>query len=164
MSTVSRLLIGCGLLLCVPMTTAAQDAACKPLYDAVRKAHEQPGVERTSTLGDPAKPDMTMVARKTAAGWYQRMGTTPWRAMAIDPDAAEKKMLESPSAFTKCAAGATEAVGGEPARVWSYMVSVGPAPVASRMWISVARGLPLKVQGEKTLQISTYQATPFPRP
>jgi hypothetical protein len=121
-------------------------------------------VERTSTLGDPAKPDMTMVARKTVAGWYQRMGTAPWRVMTIDPDAAEKKMLEDASTFTKCAAGATEAVSGEPARVWSYFVAVGPAPTASRMWISVARGLPLKVQGDKVLQISTYQATPHPKP
>ena len=164
MSTVSRLLIGCGLLLGVPMTTAAQDAGCQPLYDAVRKAHEQPGVERTSMVGDPAKPDMIMVARKTAAGWYQRMGAAPWRAMTIDPDAAEKKLLEDPSAFTKCAAGATEAVNGEPAQVWSYLVAVGPAPVASRLWISVSRGLPLKVQSDKVLQVSVYQATPFPKP
>ena len=164
MSIVSRLVIGGGLLLCVPMPTAAQDAGCTPLYDAIRKAHEQPGVERTSTLGDPAKPDMVMVARKTATGWYQRMGTAPWRAMTIDPDAAEKKMLENAGTFTKCVAGATEAVDGEPARVWSYMVAVGPTPTASRMWISVARGLPLKVQAEKVLQVSTYQATPFPKP
>ena len=104
MSLVTRWLMVCVALLAAPMPAWAQDAACKPLYDAVRKAHEQPGVERTSTLGDPAKPDMTMVARKTAAGWYQRMGTAPWRTMAVDPDGAEKKMLENPSAFTKCTA------------------------------------------------------------
>ena len=164
MAHVTRWLMAWGILVTVPMPTSAQDAACKPLYDAVRKAHEQPGVERTSTVGDPAKPDMTMVARKTASGWYQRMGTAPWRTMAGDPDAAEKKMLENPSAFTKCTAGATEPVNGEPARVWSYAVAVGSAPTAARMWISVARGLPLKVQGDKVLQVSSYQATPFPTP
>lgn len=162
MSRVARVVVVASFTaMAMPGAGWAQDAACKPLYDAVRKAHDQPGVERTSTI---TEPPMTMVARKTAAGWYQRMGTAPWRAMTIDPDAAETKMLENASTFTKCAAGATEAVNGEPAQVWSYVVAVGPAPVSSRMWISVARGLPLKVQGDKTLQLSTYQATPYPKP
>jgi hypothetical protein len=164
MRTVSRLLICGAIVLAAPASSQAQDSSCTPLYDAVRKAHTQPGVERTSTIGDPAKPDMVMVARKTAAGWYQRMGTAPWQPMTIDPDAAEKRMLEGNGAFSKCAAGATEAVNGSPARVWTYMVAIGPAPTPSRMWISVDGGLPVKVQAEKVLQVSTYQSTPFPKP
>lgn len=164
MRTVSRLLIGSAILLAAPASSQAQDPSCAPLYAAVRKAHTQPGVERTSSIGDPAKPDMVMVARKTAAGWYQRMGTAPWRVMSTDPDAAEKRMLEGQGAFSKCAAGTTDTVNGSPARVWTYIVAVGPAPTPSRMWITVDSGLPVKVQGDKVLQTSTYQSTPFPKP
>ena len=57
----------------------AQDAGCQPLFDAAREAQTQPGIERTAVLGDPAKPSMTMTARKTAGGWFMRRGTGAWQ-------------------------------------------------------------------------------------
>jgi hypothetical protein len=80
--------------------------------------------------------------------------------MPVDPEVAERGMLDKGLAFSKCAAGATETIAGEPARVWTYETAATP----SRIWISVARGLPLKVQAQGVLQTSAYQATPFPKP
>ncbi len=138
----------------------AQEAACRPLFDAARKAQTQPGIERTAVLGDPTKPSMTMIARKTASGWFMRRDAGAWQAMPIDPEGQERGMLDDGSAFSKCVAGATEVVGGESARTWTYVTSGMP----STIWISVARGLPLKVQAKGTLQTSVYQTTPYPRP
>lgn len=143
---------------------AAQDSSCAPLYAAARKALDQPGVQRIITIGDPARPTMTVEARKTSDGWYQKTGAAPWRQMAVSPEAKDRELLENPSSFGKCAAGATEAVNGEAARVWTYVATRGPTPTTSTMWISVSRGLPLKIQTAKTLQVSTYQATPYPKP
>ena len=138
----------------------AQEPACKPLYDAARKAHTQAGIERIAVIGDPAKPSMTMTARKTATGWFMRRDAGEWQAMPLDPEVQERGMLDTDTAFRKCAAGATERVGGEAARVWTYETAATP----STIWISVARGLPLKVQSQGVLQTSVYQATPFPKP
>jgi hypothetical protein len=138
----------------------AQDSSCAPLYAAARKALDQPGVQRTVTIGDPAKPTMTMDVRKTSDGWYQKIGAAPWRPMPISPETADRQFLENPSSFGKCVAGSTEAINGEAARVWNYVASMGPTPTSSKMWISVSRGLPLKVQTGRSLQLSTYQATP----
>lgn len=159
--TTALLMTTC-LLLARP--ASSQDATCKALYDAARKASAQPGIERTVTMGDPAKPTMTMTARKTATGWYQRMNNTPWRAVATDLDAVERKALDAGAAFSSCQAGATEAVNGEAARVWTYTALVGSTPSTSRMWIGTVSGLPLKVQGGTTVQVSTYSATPLPKP
>ena len=141
-------------------TASAQEAACQPLYDAARKAQTQAGVERTAVMGDPAKPSMTMTARKTASGWFMRRDAGAWQAMPMDPEAQERAMLDQGMAFHKCAAGATENVGTEPARVWTYETAATP----STIWISVARGLPIKVQAQGVLQTSVYQATPFTKP
>ncbi len=149
-----------GLSVVAVAPAAAQDAACKPLYDAARKAHTQAGIERIAVVGDPAKPSMTMTARKTAAGWFMRRDAGAWQAMPIDPEVQERGMLDTDTAFRKCAAGTTESVSGEAARVWTYETAATP----STIWISVARGLPLKVQSQGVLQTSVYQATPFPKP
>ncbi len=141
-------------------SAAAQEAACQPLYDAARKAQTQAGVERTAVMGDPATPTMTMTARKTAGGWFVRRDNGPWQAMPTDPEIQERNMLDQGMAFSKCAAGATERVGGESARVWTYETASTP----STIWISVARGLPIRVQAQGVLQTSVYQATPFPKP
>lgn len=138
----------------------AQEAACKPLYDAARKAHTQAGVERTAVMGDPARPNMTMTARKTASGWFMRRDGGAWQAMPTDPEVQERAILDAGMAFVKCAAGATGDVDGEPARIWTYETSATP----SSIWISVARGLPLKVQAPGVMQTSAYQNTPFPKP
>ena len=138
----------------------AQEAACQPLYDAARKAQTQAGVERTAVMGDPANPSMTMTARKTATGWFMRRDTGAWQAMPMDPEVQERAMLDKDMAFRKCAAGATDTVAGEAARMWTYETAATP----STIWISVARGLPLKVQAQGVLQTSVYQATPFPKP
>ena len=148
------------LYLMAATSAAAQEPACKPLYDAARKAHTQVGIERIAVIGDPAKPSMTMTARKTATGWFMRRDAGAWQAMPIDPEVQERGMLDTDTAFRKCAAGATESVGGEAARVWTYETAATP----STIWISVARGLPLKVQSQGVLQTSAYQATPFPKP
>jgi hypothetical protein len=132
----------CAALNAVAVPSAsAQEAACQPLYDAARKAQTQAGIERTAVMGDPAKPTMTMTARKTATGWFVRRDAGAWQAMPVDPEVAERGMLDKGLAFSKCAAGATETIAGEPARVWTYETAATP----SRIWISVARGLPLKV-------------------
>lgn len=149
-----------GLNVMAGASAFAQETACKPLYDAARKAHTQVGIERTAVMGDPAKPSMTMTARKTASGWFMRRDAGAWQAMPIDPEVQERGMLDTDTAFRKCAAGATESVGGEAARVWTYETAATP----STIWISVARGLPLKVQAQGVLQTSVYQATPFPKP
>jgi hypothetical protein len=119
----------------------AQDPGCRPLYDAARKAQTMAGVERTAVRGDPAKPSMTVTARKTANGWFIRRDAGAWQAMPLNPEVQERAMLDNGTAFSKCAAGATENVAGEPARVWSYESASTP----STIWISVSRGLPLKV-------------------
>ena len=141
-------------------SASAQETACQPLYAAARKAQTQAGIERTAVMGDPAKPSMTMTARKTATGWVMRRDAGGWQAMPFDPEVQERGMLDTGTAFSKCAAGATESVGGEAARVWTYETAATP----STIWISVARGLPLKVQAQGVLQTSVYQATPFPKP
>lgn len=141
--------------------SSAQDASCKPLLDAARKALTQPGIERTSTFASPA---MTVVARKTAAGWFHRIGDRPWAPIAVDPEVTERKMLDAGIGFTSCVAGAVEPVNGEPARIYTYQSYAAGPPVAARMWVSVARGLPLKVQGDGLEQVSVYQNTPFPKP
>lgn len=138
----------------------AQEAACQPLYDAARKAHTQAGIERTAVMGDPATPSMTMTARKTASGWFMRRNAGAWQAMPMDPEVQERGMLDKGMAFAKCVAGATENVGSEPARIWTYETAATP----STIWISVARGLPLKVQAPGVMQTSVYQTTPFPKP
>lgn len=142
------------------VSASAQEAACKPLYDAARKAHTVAGIERIAVIGDPARPTMTMTARKTATGWFMRRDAGAWQAMPIDPEVQERGMLDTDTAFRKCAAGTTESVSGEAARVWTYETAATP----STIWISVARGLPLKVQSQGVLQTSVYQATPFPKP
>ena len=149
-----------GLNVMAGASAFAQGTACKPLYDAARKAHTQAGIERIAVIGDPAKPSMTMTARKTATGWFMRRDAGAWQAMPIDPEVQERGMLDTGTAFSKCAAGATESVGGGAARVWTYETAATP----STIWISVARGLPLKVQAHGVLQTSVYQATPFPKP
>lgn len=149
-----------GLGICTAGPAWAQESACQPLFDAARRAQTQPGIERTAVLGDPARPSMTMTARKTASGWFMRRGTGAWQAMPIDPEMQERGMLDDGSAFSTCVAGATEEVAGEAARAWTYVASGMP----STIWISVARGLPLKVQAPGALQTSVYQATPFPKP
>lgn len=138
----------------------AQEAACQPLYSAARKAHTQAGIERTAVMGDPATPSMTMTARKTASGWFMRRDAGAWQAMPVDPEVQERGMLDKGMAFAKCVAGATENVGSEPARIWTYETAATP----STIWISVARGLPLKVQAPGVMQTSVYQTTPFPKP
>jgi len=149
-----------GLNVMAGASASAQETACRPLYDAARKAHTQAGIERIAVIGDPAKPSMTMTARKTATGWFMRRDAGEWQAMPIDPEVQERGMLDTDTAFRKCAAGATENVGNEPARVWTYETAATP----STIWISVARGLPLKVQAQGVLQTSVYQAAPFPKP
>jgi hypothetical protein len=84
--------------------------------------------------------------------------------MAVSPETAERQMLANPGAFSQCVAGVVEPVNGEAARVWSYVTLLAPTPTPSKIWISVARGLPLKVQAATTLQISTYQAAPYAIP
>ena len=148
------------LYLMAATSAVAQEPACKPLYDAARKAHTQAGIERIAVIGDPAKPTMTMTARKTATGWFMRRDAGAWQAMPIDPEVQERGMLDTDTAFRKCAAGTTDSVAGEAARVWTYETAATP----STIWISVARGLPLKVQSQGVLQTSAYQATPFPKP
>ncbi len=140
-------------------TASAQEAACKPLYDATRKAGEQPGIERTVT-----HDGMRMVARKTADGWFSKIDDAPWRKMPYGPETGERAMLEDPGLFTKCVAGKTALVGGESARAWSYVTRVGPAPSAATVWISEATGLPIRVEGDGTAQVSVYRSTPFPKP
>jgi hypothetical protein len=148
--------------------TAAQPSTpspqCQPLYDAVRKALAQPGIERTVVLGDPARPDMRLQVRKTTAGWYQRRDDGAWQPMAADPEAGERRMLENTGAFTQCVPAGTEAVDGEPAQMWRYVAKIGPGAAPSQIWISVGSGLPLKVQAQRTVQRSTYRSTPFPKP
>jgi hypothetical protein len=164
---VTLLRVGLGsLVMTVGIATAAlaQEPACAPLYAAAAKALDQPGISRTITVGDPASPSMSLEARKTTDGWFQKRGGTAWQPMRISPDVTERRLLKDPGAFTSCVGGATEQVNGEAARVWSYVTKLGPAATPSKMWISVARGLPLKVQAAQTLQVSTYQATPFPKP
>ena len=154
------MVVGAGLSVGAVAFASAQEAACQPLYDAARKAQTQAGVERTAVMGDPAQPSMTMTARKTSGGWFVRRDAGPWQAMPIDPEVQERNMLDKGMAFSKCAAGTTESVGGESARVWTYETAATP----STIWISVARGLPIKVQAQGVLQTSVYQATPFPKP
>lgn len=149
-----------GLNVMAGVSAFAQETACKPLYDAARKAHTLAGIERIAVIGDPATPTMTMTARKTATGWFMRRDAGAWQAMPIDPEVQERGMLDTDTAFRKCVAGTTESVGGEAARVWTYETAATP----STIWISVARGLPLKVQSQGVLQTSVYQATPFPKP
>jgi hypothetical protein len=158
--TTAALAVCAGLSVGAAVSASAQEPACQPLYDAARKAQTQAGIERTAVMGDPAKPSMTMSARKTATGWFVRRDAGAWQAMPIDPEVQERDMLDKGMAFRKCAAGATENVGTEPARVWTYETAATP----STIWISIARGLPLKVQAQGVLQTSTYQATPFPTP
>lgn len=151
----------CAALHAVAVPAAsAQEAACQPLYDAARKAQVQAGIERTAVMGDPAKPSMTMTARKTATGWFVRRDGGAWQAMPVDPEMQERGMLDKGTAFRSCAAGATDSVAGEPARMWTYETAATP----STIWISVARGLPLKVQAQGVVQTSVYQAKPFPTP
>ncbi len=149
-----------GLNVMAGASASAQETACQPLYDAARKAQTQAGAERTAVMGDPANPSMTMTARKTASGWFMRRDGGAWQAMPMDPEVQERGMLDKGMAFHKCTAGATENVGTEPARVWTYETAATP----STIWISVARGLPLKVQAQGVLQTSVYQAAPFPKP
>ena len=149
-----------GLSVVVVASASAQEAACQPLYDAARKAQTQAGVERTAVMGDPTKPSMTLTARKTASGWFMRRDAGAWQAMPVDPEVQERGMLDKGMAFRKCAAGATDSVAGEAVRMWTYETAATP----STIWISVARGLPLKVQAQGVLQTSVYQATPFPKP
>ena len=73
-------------------SASAQEAACQPLYAAARKAQTQAGIERTAVMGDPAKPSMTMTARKTATGWVMRRDAGGWQAMPIDPEVQERGM------------------------------------------------------------------------
>ena len=157
---VARMAVCAALSVAAVPAAAAQEAACQPLYDAARKAQTQAGIERTAVMGDSAKPTMTMTARKTATGWFVRRDAGAWQAMPADPEVAERGMLDNGTAFRKCAAGVTESVAGEAARKWTYETAATP----SAIWISVARGLPLKVQAQGVLQTSVYQATPFPKP
>ncbi len=154
------MVVGAGLSVGAVAFASAQEAACQPLYDAARKAQTQAGVERTAVMGDPATPSMTMTARKTASGWFMRRDADAWQAMPMDPELQERSMLDQGRAFHNCAAGATENVGTEPAQMWTYETAATP----STIWISVARGLPIKVQAQGVLQTSVYQATPFPKP
>ena len=138
----------------------AQDPGCKALYDAARKAQSVAGVERTAVRGDPARPTMTMTARKTAGGWFIRRDAGAWQAMPFNPEVQERAMLDNGTAFSNCTAGAIENIAGEPARVWTYESASTP----STIWVSVSRGLPIKVHSQGVVQTSVYQATPFPRP
>ncbi len=121
-------------------------------------------MSRTVIMGDPSAPTMTMEARKTTAGWFQKVGPAPWKPMPVGPDNAERQMLQSPGGFAKCVAGANESLNGEVARTWTYVTLIGGSPTPSTIWISVSRGLPLKVQGESVTQTSSYQATPYAKP
>lgn len=159
MSRIFALALTCCTLGAGPVA-AAPDATCTPLFDAARKAQTQPGIERTAVIGDPARPGVTVTARKTAAGWYIRRNDDAWQAMPIDPEAQERGMLDDGSAFEQCAAGATDVIAGEAARAWTYVT----AGVPTTIWISVARGLPLKVQANGALQTLVYRPTPFPKP
>ncbi|MCC7126498.1 MAG: hypothetical protein IT178_16735 [Acidobacteria bacterium] len=133
----------------------APEPACAPLYAAARKALDQPRLERTSALqGRPA--DEATTVRKGANGWESRQGNQPWRPLPANFESTERALLQSASLYTACAAGEVEPVGEEPARVYTYETTIGPIPTPGRMWISVARGLPLKVEGGGATQTSRY--------
>jgi hypothetical protein len=160
MSCSSRLSLACLLLVCLPpRASLAQEPACKPVYEATMKAYQQPGVERTVTTGGT-----TLMARKTAEGWFSKIDDMPWRKMPIAPEVAERKLLDSPSLYTKCVPGTIAQIAGEAARKWTYVTTAGPTTWPTTAWISVATGLPIRIEGDSTVQVSVYRQTPFPKP
>lgn len=163
--TLSHRSLVCALtLLGGAATAAAQEAACKPLYDATIKALDQPGVERKVSVANDDGSKMTMDTRKTEAGWYATSNGGTWFPLASSPELMERKLVHDPKAYMECKLVGSEDLGGESAQVWTYVSRLGGDPVAAKIWISAARQLPLRVESGKVVQTSTYSDKPYPKP
>lgn len=142
----------------------AQEVACKALYDATLNALAQPGMHRLVRQTTPDGSVATSESRKTAEGWYTTSNGGEWFAQTRNTDEIERALAQDPRAFTQCKPRGSEEVAGVTLQAWSYVSMLSGQPLEAKMWIDVARRLPVRVAAADVEQYYTYSDQPYPKP
>lgn len=137
-------------------TARADDAACKPVVDAMTRTAGTPYHEFINAGGVTFEKIYT-----TTALYVGRNGR--WMKTAASPKALLDATRESGATFTQCKSLRTETVDGQRATVYAVheRLTATAEDDQSQIWIANATGLPLKLESEsrhagKPTHVSTH--------
>jgi hypothetical protein len=148
MNRMTALHLPIGLALLAVSTALAADPTCKLLADSNSRIYAMPthmySTETASYTGGKTRTSEMIYLNNTAYiainGKWTVSKTTPKQMADIHKDAA----AEHPNAT--CRMVREESVNGEAASLYSMHEQVESAKIDSQIWISKARGVPLKVE------------------
>ena len=124
---------------------AAPDPVCKPVFDALTKAAATPNHQfMTETRADKAAPESSEVIATTNM-MYVKIAAT-WQGRPYNPQQQATEMREAfKTANLTCQHLRDETVAGDPVAVYNTRdKQEGGNIVDSQVWVSKARGLPVK--------------------
>ena len=124
-------------------TARAQDAGCKPLYDAaVLQARTQSHIY--STMTGPSNFSMETIS--TSDALYKRASTTgnQWKKSIYSPQDEAKQAAEHSRLYTSCQHVGDESINSEAAAIYTEVNK--DSQIDGKVWLSKTRGLPLKAE------------------
>ncbi|MEO8747488.1 MAG: hypothetical protein ABI379_07515 [Rhodanobacter sp.] len=134
------------IALCGATTSAhAADPACKPVFEALTKAAATPNHQfMTETAANKPTPESSEVIA-TANMMYTKIDTT-WHGRPFNPQQQATQMREAyKTAALTCRHLRDETLAGDPVAVYDTQdKQEGGSIVNSQIWVSKARGLPVK--------------------
>ena len=138
-----------GLILALPsLTYALDDPACKPLYDASRKANLIANHMYSTTIAGYNKnlpENSEMISTGGANGVIYVMVRGKWTRTRLTPgDLVKDKDEGASTAKNTCRYLRDEALNGEATSVYSSHSDTEVGKVDTTVWISKSKGLPLR--------------------
>jgi hypothetical protein len=153
------------LLLALPQTSSALDAACEPILAASEARMKMPAWHSASEVNGG---NFKLEAIKADGKFYIRTGKGKWSLSPINIDETEQKMLAQIASgeikLAQCKDEGSETVEGTATRVISYRVEIKGGPAAdTKLYIGKADGLPYAATSDKAKSRYSYTGVVAPK-